>query len=217
MKRAPIVISGTVVGLVGLFSFHSKAVTLNLSSLSAGASSSGTSPGTSSTGSSSTGTSPKGTVSGSGTPTTSTTTPPTSTTSPTTTTQPTANSSSSGTPSTTTPPTTIAPTTTTTPPTTTTAPPSATRSATGPVVNYYFGTVSISVTASGKKITNIGVASLNDGGNPRSQQIDQYALPQLIQQALAANSANIQGISGATYTSQGFAQSLQSALSKIGL
>lgn len=91
------------------------------------------------------------------------------------------------------------------------------NTATGPVVNYYFGTVSVSVSVSGKKITNISIASLNDGGNPRSQQIDQYSLPQLEQQALAANSANIQGISGATYTSQGFAQSLQSALAKVGL
>jgi len=91
------------------------------------------------------------------------------------------------------------------------------RTGTGPVTNYFFGTVSVSVTVSGKKITNISIASLNDGGNPRSQQIDQYALPQLEQQALAANGANIQGVSGATYTSQGFVQSLQGALSKVGL
>jgi uncharacterized protein with FMN-binding domain len=85
------------------------------------------------------------------------------------------------------------------------------------VINYYFGTVSVSVTVSGKKITNIKIASLDDGGNPRSQSIDQQALPMLEQQALSANSANISGVSGATYTSQGFTQSLQSALSKAGL
>ena len=75
----------------------------------------------------------------------------------------------------------------------------------------------MSVTVSGKKITNISIASLDDGGNPRSQGIDQQAIPLLEQQALAANSANISGVSGATYTSQGFTQSLQGALSKVGL
>jgi uncharacterized protein with FMN-binding domain len=41
--------------------------------------------------------------------------------------------------------------------------------------------------------------------------------PQLEQQALAAQSSNIQGVSGASYTSAGFRQSLQSALTKLGL
>ena len=181
MRRAPIVVSGTVVGLMGLLSFHSKASTLNLNSLTTGQS----------------------------------TTQPTTGALPTGRTTTTQNSTATTTPSTTLPGSTS--TSTTAPTTTTTAPPTVSKTATGPVVNYFFGTVSISVTVSGKKITNIGIASLNDGGNPRSQQIDQYALPQLEQQALAANGVNIQGVSGATYTSQGFAQSLQGALSKVGL
>jgi len=74
----------------------------------------------------------------------------------------------------------------------------------------------VSVTLSGSKITKIGIAALDDGGNFRSVTIDQQSIPMLEQQALQAQSANIQGVSGATYTSQGFAQSLQSALGKLG-
>jgi uncharacterized protein with FMN-binding domain len=77
--------------------------------------------------------------------------------------------------------------------------------------------LSVSVTVSGTKITKVGIASLDDGGNSRSQSIDQQSIPILEQQALQAQNANIQGVSGASYTSAGFAQSLQSALSKLGL
>jgi uncharacterized protein with FMN-binding domain len=69
---------------------------------------------------------------------------------------------------------------------------------------------------SGSKITNVQIASLDDGGNFRSSMIDQQSIPLLEQQALQAQSANIQGVSGATYTSQGFIQSLQGALSSLG-
>jgi uncharacterized protein with FMN-binding domain len=48
-------------------------------------------------------------------------------------------------------------------------------------------------------------------------QIDQYAVPILEQEAMQAQSGNIQAVSGATYTSQGFLQSLQSALSQLGI
>ena len=95
--------------------------------------------------------------------------------------------------------------------------PSATRSATGSAVNYNYGILSVSVTDSGKKITNVRIASLDDGGNSRSQSIDQQSIPMLEKQALQAQSANIQGVSGASYTSAGFQKSLQSALGKLGL
>ncbi len=91
------------------------------------------------------------------------------------------------------------------------------RTAVGPGVNYNFGVLSVRVTVSSGKIVKIGIASLQDGGNPRSQFIDQQALPILEQQALQAQSANIQGVSGASYTSAGFAQSLQSALHSLGM
>jgi uncharacterized protein with FMN-binding domain len=105
--------------------------------------------------------------------------------------------------------------------TTATGPTSAgsggTRSATGQQVNYSWGVLAVKVRVSGRKITKVSLAYLNDGGNPRSQYIDQQSIPILEQQALQAQSANIQGVSGASYTSAGFAQSLQSALHSLGM
>lgn len=127
-----------------------------------------------------------------------------------------ATSSGSGTGSTTT---SAPPTSGSTPsssPTTTTQPASGVRSATGDQVNYNYGVLSVSVSVSGSKITKIGIASIDDGGNPRSQSIDQQSIPMLEQQAMQVQSANIQGVSGASFTSAGFAQSLQSALTKLG-
>ena len=103
------------------------------------------------------------------------------------------------------------------PTTTTTAAPSVARSATGTATNYSYGILAVKVTVSGSTITNVSIASINDGGNPRSEYIDQQSIPQLEQQALSAQSANIQGVSGASFTTAGFEQSLQSALSKLGL
>lgn len=95
--------------------------------------------------------------------------------------------------------------------------PTVTRTAVGPVVNYSYGLISVRVTVSGKKITKVGIASLNDGSNPRSQFIDQQSIPLLEQEAMQLQSANIQGVSGASYTSAGFAQSLQAALRSLGV
>jgi uncharacterized protein with FMN-binding domain len=95
--------------------------------------------------------------------------------------------------------------------------PAGERSAVGPVVNYNYGLISVRVTVSGKKITKVSIASLNDGSNPRSQMIDQQSIPQLEREALQAQSANIQGVSGASYTSAGFVQSLQGALRSLGV
>ena len=95
--------------------------------------------------------------------------------------------------------------------------PGGTRTATGPQVNYNWGVLSVAVTVSGTRITKVGIATLDDGGNPRSQFIDQQSIPILEQEALQAQSANIQGVSGASYTSAGFTQSLQAALQQLGL
>jgi len=111
--------------------------------------------------------------------------------------------------------TTVAPTATASPSTTTA--PSTSRTATGVAVNYSWGVLSVSVTATGRTITKVGIASIDDGGNPRSQSIDQQSIPLLEQQAMQAQSANIQGVSGASYTSAGFQQSLQSALTKLSI
>jgi uncharacterized protein with FMN-binding domain len=91
------------------------------------------------------------------------------------------------------------------------------RTATGPSVNYTWGVLSVSVTVRGRRVVKVGIAALNDGGNFRSQSIDQQSIPLLEQQALQAQSANIQGVSGASYTSAGFRTSLQAALRSLGL
>ena len=120
-----------------------------------------------------------------------------------------------------TPPTKSTTTPVTTPASTAVAPtttaPATSRTVTGDSVNYSWGVLAVSVTATGRTITKVGIASLDDGGNPRSQSIDQQSIPILEQQAMQAQSANIQGVSGASYTSSGFQQSLQSALSKLNL
>ncbi len=77
------------------------------------------------------------------------------------------------------------------------------------------GDLQVKVTASGGRITAVGMARLNLNG-PQSQQLSDSVIPQLEQQTLAAQSANIQGVSGATYTSQAYATSLQAALDQLG-
>ena len=93
----------------------------------------------------------------------------------------------------------------------------ATRSAVGSGVDYSYGVMSVKVTVSGTRILDVGIASIDDGGNPHSESIDQQAVPVLEQEAMQAQSANIQAVSGASYTSAGFTQSLQSALHRLGL
>lgn len=90
---------------------------------------------------------------------------------------------------------------------------SATQTATGSTVQYGYGQLAVRVTVSGGKITDVTVPTLQVA-DYTSQYIAQQAIPMLKRQVLSAQSANIQGVSGATYTSQAYAQSLQSALSK---
>ena len=70
----------------------------------------------------------------------------------------------------------------------------------------------VSITVSNGKITNAN-GTLPQGGD----SIAQNALPQLNQEALTAQSASIQAVSGATYTSQGYIGSLQQAVNEAGL
>jgi hypothetical protein len=95
-------------------------------------------------------------------------------------------------------------------------PSGASRTAVGPAVYYDYGTLSVRITVSGHRITKVAIASLDDGSNPRSQFIDQQSIPMLEQEVMQAQSANIQGVSGASYTSAGFDQSLQGALRSLG-
>jgi uncharacterized protein with FMN-binding domain len=76
------------------------------------------------------------------------------------------------------------------------------------------GDIQVRVSAKNGKITSVGLARLNIHG-PQSAQITGQVVPQLIQETLAANGGSIQAVSGATYTSQAYATSLQSALDKI--
>jgi uncharacterized protein with FMN-binding domain len=66
----------------------------------------------------------------------------------------------------------------------------------------------------GSKITDVSVVRA-DVYDSHSQEIDQYALPELRSQALSAQSASIDGVSGASYTSAAYEQSLQSAIDKL--
>ncbi len=84
---------------------------------------------------------------------------------------------------------------------------------TGTSEDAFYGNVQISATISGGKITDVSFLSYpND--NPNSQDINSQATPLLKQEALKAQSANVDVISGATLTSQAFAKSLQSVLSQ---
>jgi len=99
------------------------------------------------------------------------------------------------------------------PPTTTAPPPPPKPSGTfsGQAVDTNYGPVQVTITVSDGKITNA------DGQDEGGSGIGQNAIPQLDQEAVQAQSANIQGVSGATYTSQGYIQSLQQAIDSAHL
>ena len=86
----------------------------------------------------------------------------------------------------------------------------------GATANTAYGPVQVQITVVNGKITN-ATALTYPISSFRDQQINQQAIPYLIQETLAAQSANIQGVGGASYTSQGWVNSLQSALAKAGL
>jgi uncharacterized protein with FMN-binding domain len=78
-----------------------------------------------------------------------------------------------------------------------------------------FGPMQVAVVISGGKITDVKVLQrTNEGG--RSVQISNQADPMLRSEVLQAQSANVSTIGGATYTSEGYLQSLQSALDQAG-
>jgi uncharacterized protein with FMN-binding domain len=168
MKRAPIVIAGTVAGLVGVLEFHTSPAALTTPA-GAALPAASAAPSASSTPAASS--SPRSGSAATASPAAS----------------PSASSSA------------------------------ADRTAVGPAVNYTYGVLSVQVTVSGSKIINVSIASLTDGGNARSQSIDDESIPILEQEVLQAQSANIQAVSGASFTSAGFTQSLQGALRSLGV
>jgi uncharacterized protein with FMN-binding domain len=107
-------------------------------------------------------------------------------------------------------------TSTSTPTSTTTTTPTGTQTAIGADVQYRYGELELKVTATGGKITSVQPV-IDTAYDARSFQVNSYAEPQLLSQTLQAQSANINGVSGATYTSQAYVQSLQAALDKLGI
>jgi uncharacterized protein with FMN-binding domain len=217
MRRAVLTLSGTVAGLAALFSFRTHVPGISevaTPSTPVGLSGSAPAVSTSATASptlkppastpSKSSTAKSSTAKASTAPTmTQTTTAPATT--PATTTPSSAKASSTPTKKASSPATT-APAA----PPSTTAP--ASGSYAGPTENTQYGEVQVTVTVSGGKITN-AVGSLPGGGD----SIGANAVSQLDSEVVADQSANVQAVSGATYTSDGYIASLQSAVDKAGL
>jgi len=88
-----------------------------------------------------------------------------------------------------------------------------TRAVTGTVETTLRGPMQVELTLAGQKITRVTVLQRTNDG-PESQQIDGFAIPRLVSETLAAQSGHIVAVIGATYTSEGYIGSLQSALDK---
>jgi len=92
----------------------------------------------------------------------------------------------------------------------------AAKTVTGAAWPTIYGPVQVKITGAGGKIT-AATAVEYPLDTPRDQQINSYAIPRLNAETVTAGSAQIDTVSGATYTSQGYVGSLQSALDKAGL
>lgn len=86
----------------------------------------------------------------------------------------------------------------------------------GPVVDTRYGPVQVEITVANGQLTDVTALQL-PSDDRRSASISSRAEPMLRSEALAAQSASIDGVSGATYTSGGYAQSLQAALDAAGM
>jgi uncharacterized protein with FMN-binding domain len=98
----------------------------------------------------------------------------------------------------------------------TSGPATGSRTVSGTAIDTPYGIVQVQVQVQGSKITNVKFLQLTafDG---RSAEINNAAAPILLQETLAAQNAHIDTVSGASYTSAGYAQSLQSALDQVGI
>ena len=97
--------------------------------------------------------------------------------------------------------------------TTTTKPASSSGTYTSQEVEYQYGLLEVSITVRSGHITNI-TFPVDQATDQRSESINTQALPILAQEALSAQSLNIDAVSGATYTSNAFAQAFQDAVSQ---
>lgn len=93
---------------------------------------------------------------------------------------------------------------------------SASKTVTGDAADTMYGPVQVEITVKDGKITDAQAVEYPQE-SMRDEQINSYAIPDLNQEAVGASSANIDAVSGATYTSEGYLSSLQSALDKAGL
>jgi len=108
----------------------------------------------------------------------------------------------------------VGPTRSPTPTTTPSQVPSGTRSATGPIEQYGYGQLAVTVTVKGHAITDVHVVGLQTA-EQYSQSLAQQVVPMLRNEVLTAQSAQVNGISGATYTAQAYLTSLQAALDTL--
>ena len=92
---------------------------------------------------------------------------------------------------------------------------SGSRTVTGPVVPTQHGNVQVAITVQGTKIVDVVALQLPAGA--RSATLSQSAAAILRQEVLASQSANVNTVSGATYTSVGYLQSLQAAINQAGI
>lgn len=91
-----------------------------------------------------------------------------------------------------------------------------TGTVTGATADTRWGPVQVRVTLASGRITAVDVVQQPDG-NRKDQEINADAVPQLVSNTLEAQSARIDMVSGATVTSDGYVQSLQSALDRAGV
>ena len=91
-----------------------------------------------------------------------------------------------------------------------------TRTVTGVASDTRYGPVQVQLTLEVATLTDVAVVQY-PAGNHENEQINGYALPILVEETIAAQSAQTDMVSGATYTSAGYAESLQSALDQAGL
>lgn len=108
------------------------------------------------------------------------------------------------------------PTTPETTPEATTAPSAASTSYTGEVVHTEWGPVQVRISVLAGKIT-ASEAVQYPNNNHRDVQINSYAVPILNEEVVQQQSASIDSVSGATVTSEGYLQSLQSAIDQAHL
>lgn len=91
-----------------------------------------------------------------------------------------------------------------------------TKTVDGPIVQTRYGPVQVEITVSGSRVTNVVALQLPDGDR-HSAQISSRVDDMLASQALEAQGGSIDGVSGATYTSEAYAESLQAALDAAGI